>query len=230
MKSSDLKVGNGYAYNSSRLSEASRPYYNFQCVVPLDNKVHHIYIKRTNVMDSQGNTISTKTEKVMERGRKALGYGTDYYNHAGKPYIEECGVPCMMAKNSGHVRDTTEWVFKLIDPRLIWDGEWQHWNDLAKEKADIAEAERQAREKARLVREAIILRMTTALTDERILSTMPVDDDGKRKLMYEKIGYGGNAGGILIASTDAMTWLSTLLEDYVELQEEVKDLRYELEG
>jgi len=200
MKSSDLKVGKGYAHYQARLSEGQRPYYTPVCAIPLDTKVWHSY------RDENRNL-------VFKQGRKALGYGKDWYVGDGTPYIEGCGVPCMVANNAGLINSNTRWVFRMIDPRYFWDEDWSYWENLDKERRAKAEAERQERER---VAEAL-----RAAYERAVQALIAVQGN------YGVNAYGSK--GIMFSTAGQLDFIASLCESYLELQEEVKDLRYELE-
>jgi len=200
MKSSDLKKGVGYAYFPSMLHSYNRPYHDHTCIIPLDTKVYHQY------RDGERNL-------VVKPGRKAMGYGTDYFNHAGKPYIDACGVPCMVASNAGSIQPGTTWSFKLVPPVWIW----KEWGDL-NERYD-AEAKRRLDEAAKRDQER--RELAASFADVRTaLATLGLKDQKEYMTAY---------GGILFKSKDQMDWLTRFIDKHHELVEEVKDLQYELE-
>lgn len=209
MKSSDLKVGVGYAYFPGKLHDYNRPYHVHTCLIPLDTKVYHEY------RDGDNN-------RVIKPGRKAQGYGTDWYNHSGKPYIDACGVPCMVANRQGPIKADTMWTFKLIPPIQIW----QEWGDMG---TQYAEQERKRKQEEAERAEARAAHQTAVLNAKAALSTLELTES---KNYYDEKDTGGYVtayGGIMFKSTTQLTWLAEFIAQYNDLVEEVKDLRYELE-
>lgn len=217
MKSSDIKPWTGYAYYASRVSPEAYHYYQFGVLVPMDTRVWHSY----------NDTATAK--KVYEPGRKALGYGTEGYSRGTKPYIEECGVPCMVA-NQPTIGPHTTWTLKLIDPRLIWNtplepllAERQRKNEEARQKQAKAEQLREMTQAAHTaLMEAIKQACPTAVPDLSSETGGYVMPWSTNQSYYR--GYG-----VSFATLTEMQWLTKFITDHLEMQEEYKDLLYELE-
>jgi hypothetical protein len=207
MKTSDLKVGQGYAYYP-RVLTAWQDVLSLRttCAIPLDTKFWTEYYEYDR-------TTGRSTLKYKP-GRKRAGYYPP--SNGVEMSVIQSGVPCMLAEYSGAVQGHTPWRFVLINPIYLatgWDGVRDHYE------------ERDRRERAEYAAQQLAERQRMQAFGElnEALSSLGPTAFFKKRQDYQIVGF-------VFSTFDEMSWLTRFIRQYNEQVETIKDLEYELDG
>lgn len=203
MRVTELKKGEAYAYHSTNIQPQNRPFRTATAVIVLDNRNYSYWRPLGAGLGHQWKATP---------GPKKLGW-----DELSRIEVAQVGIPCLVAQEPGHVHNKMPWSFALVPARKLWGP----WGDISsayayKSKYELHEREKREREAAHEAMLAAYNAVALALT------SIPGS-------LWSPPAAWSTAKYIRFDTTDQMNWLADFINNAHELEEELKDLRYELE-